>query len=86
MTNIFAKYMGKEICGYAASFTEELGSISETLSERGYNEGTTRAHSEGISRLPRVLSVDSVSLCFLFARGRVLFYCRLWHKKIKQHF
>ena len=28
MTNIFAKHMGKEICGYAASFTEELGSTS----------------------------------------------------------
>lgn len=28
VTNIFAKHMGKEICGYAASFTEELGSIS----------------------------------------------------------
>jgi hypothetical protein len=38
VTNIFAKYMGKEICGYDASFTEELGSISETLSGRGYNE------------------------------------------------
>ena len=28
VTNIFAKHMGKEICGYAASFTEELGSTS----------------------------------------------------------
>eukprot|EP00434_Breviolum_minutum_P005036 symbB.v1.2.004445.t2/scaffold249.1/size274694/4 len=27
VTNIFAKHMGKEICGYAASFTEELGSL-----------------------------------------------------------
>ena len=31
VTNIFAKHMGKEICGYAASFTEELGSTFEKL-------------------------------------------------------
>ena len=41
VTNIFAKYMGKEICGYDASFTEELGSILQTLSmSEGYNEET----------------------------------------------